>query len=499
MSKIRIKRISIIEANTDCIVNAANEQLMGGSGVCGAIFKAAGWNQLQNACNAIGHCDTGSAVITPAFNLNSNYIIHAVGPVWHDGKHKESQKLYGCYKASLDLAKENGCHSIAFPLISAGIFGYPKDKAWRKAIQACNDFIQKNPDYDIDILFAVPDKHILQMGLDELQSQIGNSDTQNNATVGSDDAFLEKLDGRALRIAIESVRSAGEVRWIGGKQPDSTIQMPFTEYPEGVWESFSILESDKEYLDNYKQNCEGVLPSEMNVQQIRTMLTYLNRGEHFCDGLLAEYLENKVLLKLLLRLDDLLIRYYQKHNLPTEMRYHNPVFWYEMDQKKNSVLVKGNGERLTISEKSDLFDQTEQSQQGWQRARLFMELNEIRDATAFGATMSATFAFGPDAEGRCYTFTSCEEAERNLYEILSDDQVKECRKNVDVFYAAPKLQMNWKDVILHPVCVVLRRDGSLEPLSITMLNPGILDEYRRKVIHIGDREYYEWLFEKHNQ
>ena len=110
MSKIRIERVSITDAGTDCIVNAANEQLMGGSGVCGAIFKAAGWNQLQNACNAIGHCDTGSAVITPAFNLKAKYIIHAVGPVWHDGKQKEPQKLYGCYKASLDLAKEKGCH-----------------------------------------------------------------------------------------------------------------------------------------------------------------------------------------------------------------------------------------------------------------------------------------------------------------------------------------------------------------------------------------------------
>lgn len=229
------------------------------------------------------------------------------------------------------------------------------------------------------------------------------------------------------------------------------------------------------------------------------MLTYLNRGERFCDGFVAERLENKTLLKLLMRLDDLLIRYYQKHNLPIETRYHNPVFWYEMDQKKNPVLVKGNGEKLTISEKSDLFDQTEQSQQGWQRAKLFMELNEIWDATAFGATMSATFAFGPDAEGRCYTFTSCEEAEHNLYGILSDDQVKECRQNVDDFYADSRLQMGWKAVILHPVCLVLRRDGSLEPLSIAKLKPGILDEYRKEVIRIGERESYEWLFEKDNR
>ena len=171
MSRIRIERISITDAGTDCIVNAANEHLMGGSGVCGAIFQAAGWNQLQDACDAIGHCDTGSAVITPAFNLKARYIIHAVGPVWLGGEHQEPQKLYGCYWESLNLAMENDCHSIAFPLISAGIFGYPKDKAWQKALQACNAFMQKNPDYDIDILFAVLDRQIQQMGLAELQKQ----------------------------------------------------------------------------------------------------------------------------------------------------------------------------------------------------------------------------------------------------------------------------------------------------------------------------------------
>ncbi len=171
MSQIRIEKVSIIDAGTECIVNAANEYLQGGSGVCGAIFNAAGWNKLQSACDKIGHCDTGSAVITPAFNIRAKYIIHAVGPVWHGGSNKEPQKLYGCYLTSLSLAKENGCHSIAFPLISAGIFGYPKDKAWRKALQACNDFMENNPDYDMDILFAVLDDHILKMGQEELKRQ----------------------------------------------------------------------------------------------------------------------------------------------------------------------------------------------------------------------------------------------------------------------------------------------------------------------------------------
>ena len=117
--------------------------------VCGAIFRAAGHDKLQAACDEIGHCDTGSAVITPGFDMKAKYIIHAVGSRYIDGKHNESKLLYSAYEKSLKLAKEKDCHSIGFPLISAEIFGYPLDGAWRKAIRACKDFIRKNPGYDI--------------------------------------------------------------------------------------------------------------------------------------------------------------------------------------------------------------------------------------------------------------------------------------------------------------------------------------------------------------
>lgn len=164
MSTIKIKKIGITKLDTDAIVNAANEGLWEGGGVCGAIFRDAGSAELTKACNAIGQCKTGNAVITPGFNLPAKYVIHAVGPRWSDEKHKEPQLLYSAYKQSLLLAKENGLHSIGFPLISAGIFGYPLDDAWRKAIQACNDFICNNPDYDMEIIFAVLDDKILTVG-----------------------------------------------------------------------------------------------------------------------------------------------------------------------------------------------------------------------------------------------------------------------------------------------------------------------------------------------
>ena len=163
-SRIRIKRVNIVKAGTECVVNAANRDLWEGGGVCGAIFAAAGASQLQKACDTIGHCDTGSAVITPAFDLNAKYIIHAVGPRWNGGNQGEPQLLYSCYQKALDLAMEKDCHSIAFPLISSGIFGYPKEKAWEVALQVFKDFIINNPNYWMDILFAVLDDEHLQMG-----------------------------------------------------------------------------------------------------------------------------------------------------------------------------------------------------------------------------------------------------------------------------------------------------------------------------------------------
>lgn len=164
---ITIKQISITELSTDAIVNAANEHLQAGGGVCGAIFSAAGYDKLQAACDVFKHCDTGSAVITSGFDLKAKYIIHAVGPIWRGGQNGEPQALYNAYKRSLELATENGCRSIGFPLISAGIYGYPLEDAWRQAIQACKDF-EKKAEHSIEIVFAVLDKRIIDTGLEIL-------------------------------------------------------------------------------------------------------------------------------------------------------------------------------------------------------------------------------------------------------------------------------------------------------------------------------------------
>ena len=164
MSSIKIQKISIVDLDTDAIVNAANSGLWAGGGVCGAIFEAAGYEKLQRACERIGHCDIGSAVITPGYALKAKYIIHAVGPIYSDGRHGEAEMLYNAYKKSLELAVINGCKSIGFPLISAGIFGYPMEEAWELAVQACRNYIDTHPDVDIEIIFAVLSERVYKVG-----------------------------------------------------------------------------------------------------------------------------------------------------------------------------------------------------------------------------------------------------------------------------------------------------------------------------------------------
>lgn len=152
---IEIQQKGITDLDVDAVVNAANSQLLEGGGVCGAIFSEAGSYELEEACSEIRECPTGSAVITPGFDLKAKYIIHAVGPIWRGGGENEEELLYSAYAKSLALAKEHDCRSIGFPVISSGIYGYPKDEAWEVAIRACLDFLNDNPDYPIRIIFAV--------------------------------------------------------------------------------------------------------------------------------------------------------------------------------------------------------------------------------------------------------------------------------------------------------------------------------------------------------
>lgn len=145
----QIVRNNIVNMPVDAIVNAANSGLLMGGGVCGAIFSAAGPIRMQAACIPLAPCPTGSAVITPGFKLRAKHVIHAVGPVWHGGKRNEEALLRSAYTKSLELAAENNLHSIAFPLISSGIYGYPKDQALKVALSAIQDFLLTHDDLDV--------------------------------------------------------------------------------------------------------------------------------------------------------------------------------------------------------------------------------------------------------------------------------------------------------------------------------------------------------------
>ena len=167
MTQITIDLGDITKLDVECIVNAANKSLLGGCGVDGAIHRAAG-PELLAECRTLHGCETGEAKITKGYRLKAKYVIHTVGPVYA-GRPHDAELLASCYRNSLELAKKYGVHSIAFPAISTGVYGYPIEEAVPIAVQTVSAWLDKNQDYPISVTMSCFNQRIYQLYRNDIE------------------------------------------------------------------------------------------------------------------------------------------------------------------------------------------------------------------------------------------------------------------------------------------------------------------------------------------
>lgn len=271
---LKIVRNDITTMQVDAIVNAANSSLQMGGGVCGAIFAAAGAAKLQKACDLIGSCHVGDAVITEGFDLPAQYVIHTVGPVWRGGNQGEAQYLEACYRHSLELALEKNLESIAFPLIASGIFGYPKDEALSIAVATIGKFLLQN---DMMVYLVVYDKKAFVLS-EKLMSTVERYIDDHYVEAHVEERNLNRLDDYVIYPptqepfgAVKSKKMMAEPSATSEKTLDKSIVKA---QEENLYESFKPKRRLEDVVKNLDETFSQMLLRLIDEKGLSDVETY---------------------------------------------------------------------------------------------------------------------------------------------------------------------------------------------------------------------------------